>query len=60
MWDCNRKAALREFFLQARKRKIPIVGEPTSSTFGGRYDWGTVCDILKDTEYPLEIPLSKR
>ena len=52
-WIPSRKEALKEFFLQAYKRKIPIIGEPPKSSFGGIYDWETVCDVLGETEFPL-------
>ena len=50
---------LKEFFRQAYKRKIPIIGEPPGKTDagdegpGGLRDWYYVCDLLKDTKYPL-------
>ena len=53
IWDPLRREALKEFFKQAYSRKIPIIGEPPSSSFGGIYDWETICEILKDTEFPL-------
>jgi apurinic endonuclease APN1 len=50
---------LKEFFLQAYKRKIPIIGEPPKKTDeggegpGGLRDWHYVCDLLLETKYPL-------
>ena len=59
---------LKEFFLQAYKRKIPIIGEPPSKTDAGDEgpgwlrDWPYVCDLLKDTKYPIveEIEFKNR
>ncbi len=50
---------LKEFLLQAYKRKIPIIGEPPQKTDeggegpGGLRDWQYVCDLLLHTKYPL-------
>jgi len=49
----SKRNALKEFFLQAYTRKIPIIGEPPAKSFGGVYDWETVCDMLEDTKFPL-------
>lgn len=51
----SRILSLREFFLQARKRNIPIIGETPSAKNGneGIQDWLISCEILKDTEFPL-------
>lgn len=59
---------LKEFFLQAYKRKIPIIGEPPKKTDagdegpGGLRDWPYICDLLKDTKYPIveEIEFKNR
>nr|QBK85959.1 MAG: AP (apurinic) endonuclease family 2 [Marseillevirus LCMAC101] len=59
---------LKEFFRQAYKRKIPIIGEPPKKTEaggegpGGIRDWYYVCDLLKETKYPLveEIEVDSR
>ena len=59
---------LKEFFHQAYKRKIPIIGEPPKKTDaggegpGGLRDWYYVCDLLKDTKYPIveEIEFKNR
>jgi endonuclease IV len=50
----SRLRGLREFFDQARKRGISIIGEPPASSQGGIYDWEVVRELLKDSEYPLE------
>lgn len=56
----NRHSGLIEFFNQARIRGIPMIGEPPSKTKygdlgpGGVRDWRFVCDLLGNTEYPLE------
>lgn len=52
-WNSSKKEALKEFFLQAYKRKIPVIGEPPKNSFGMIYDWENVCDILSETEFPL-------
>ena len=47
---------LKEFFLQAKERRIPIIGEPPARTEhgslgpGGRRDWPFVADLLGDLE----------
>ena len=52
---------LKEFFAQAKKRKIPIIGEPPGKTEDGNEgprsvrDWDYVVELLKDEEYPLEF-----
>lgn len=51
----SRMDGLKEFFLQARKHKIPIIGEPPASSYGGVYDWAVVRDLLSDTKYPLQV-----
>jgi apurinic endonuclease APN1 len=54
IWD-----GLKEFFRQAYKRKIPVIGEPPKRTDaggegpGGLRDWYYVCELLRDTKYPL-------
>ena len=56
----SRMKGLKEFFLQARRLKIPIIGEPPAKSesggpgLGGRRDWGVVCTLLENTEFPLE------
>jgi hypothetical protein len=45
---------LYEFFDQARKRDISVIGEPPASSQGGIYDWEVVRELLKDKKYPLE------
>ena len=58
-FDGVRTDGLKEFFRQAYKRKIPIIGEPPGKTDaggegpGGLRDWYYVCDLLKYTKYPL-------
>lgn len=50
---------LIEFFKQARRRQIPIIGEPPKKSAdggdgpGGLQDWPYVCDLLEGTKYPL-------
>lgn len=55
----NGSEGLKEFFRQAYKRKIPVIGEPPKKTDagdegpGGTRDWPYVCDLLVKTKYPL-------
>ena len=58
----NRSEALKEFFIQASCRGISIIGEPPEKTdsgeegpAGGKRDLDYIVDLLKDSEYPLEI-----
>lgn len=48
-----RYEGLRTFFLEARKRGIPIIGEPPASSLGGRFDWEIAGTLLANTEFPL-------
>ena len=56
----SRLEGLKFFLLEARKRGIRIIGEPPSTSkdggagLGGYRDWGFVCNVLKDTNFPLE------
>lgn len=46
----ERTSSLKKFFIEAFKRKIPIIGEPPKS---GMMDWVIALNLCKDTEYPI-------
>lgn len=50
----ERKKALKHFFLEARKRKIPIIGEYPDDGYPELIDWNVACDILENSKFPLE------
>lgn len=58
--DDTRILEITKFMLEAKKHKIPIIGEPpgtncddTGDLNGGHLDWEVVTYLLKDTEFPL-------
>jgi endonuclease IV len=53
-YDNSKIEALKLFFILAKKYNIPIIGEPPAKSEGGLHDWKVVCNILKNSEYPLE------
>ncbi len=58
--DTSNLEGLKEFFFQARKRHIPVIGEPPHSdrlgrpALGGIREWFFISDLLSDTDCPLE------
>ena len=58
---CDREEGLKEFLLHAYAKSIPLIGEPPAkyddgeSALGGEQEWETICEVLKDTDYPLDV-----